>query len=50
MAILPCNGINQRREVVIEFERTIMIYRHGAPEAAPDFPGTDADWRTGPRD
>jgi len=43
-------GINQRREVVIEFERTIMIYRRDAPEAAPDFPGTDADWRTGPRD
>ena len=39
-------GINQRREVVIEFERTIMIYRRDAPEAADDFPGTDAAWNT----
>ena len=37
-------GINQRREVVIEFRRTIMIYRRDAPEAAVDFPGTDAGW------
>ena len=44
---MRCRGINQRREVVIEFERTIMIYRRDAPEAAADFPGTDADWRAG---
>ena len=25
-------GINQRREVVIEFLRTFMVYRRGAPE------------------
>lgn len=37
-------GINQRREVVIEFKRTFMIYRRSAPEAADGFPGTDTDW------
>jgi acyl dehydratase len=39
-----CRGINQRREVVIEFQRTFMIYRRGAPEVSNLFPGTDADW------
>ena len=37
-------GINQRREVVIEFKRTFMVYRRHAPEAAEAFPGTDAHW------
>jgi acyl dehydratase len=37
-------GINQRREVVIEFKRTFMIYKRDAPEARPLHPGTDADW------
>lgn len=37
-------GINQRREVVCEFKRTVMVYRRTAPAAADDFPGTDADW------
>jgi itaconyl-CoA hydratase len=37
-------GINQRREVVIEFKRTFMVYKRGAPEAAPAYPGTDTDW------
>ena len=37
-------GINQRREVVVEFRRTVMVYRRGAEEAEPDFPGTDAGW------
>ena len=37
-------GINQRREVVIEFKRTFMVYKRDAPEAAPSFPGTDTDW------
>jgi acyl dehydratase len=41
-----CRGINQRREVVIEFKRTFMIYRRGAPEAASTFPGTDTAWST----
>ncbi len=39
-----CRGINQRREVVIEFQRTFMIYKRDAPEVAKRFPGTDADW------
>ena len=39
-------GINQRREVVIEFKRTVMVYKRGAPEAEPDFPGTDTAWQT----
>lgn len=37
-------GINQRREVVIEFARTFMVYRRTAPEAASLFPRTDAAW------
>lgn len=41
-----CRGINQRREVVIEFKRTFMIYRRNAPEAASTFPGTDSTWNT----
>ena len=41
---MRCRGINQRREVVIEFKRTFMVYKHDAPEAAPAFPGTDTDW------
>jgi len=39
-----CRGINQRREVVIEFRRTFMIYKRTAPEVADLFPGTDTDW------
>jgi itaconyl-CoA hydratase len=39
-----CRGINQRREVVIEFQRTFMVYKRDAPEVADTFPGTDIDW------
>jgi itaconyl-CoA hydratase len=39
-----CRGINQRRDVVIEFARTFMIYRREAPEVSDMFPGTDTDW------
>jgi hypothetical protein len=42
---MRCRGINQRREVVIEFRRTFMVYRRGAPEARDPFPGTDEAWR-----
>lgn len=38
-------GINQRKEVVIEFKRTAMIYRRGVPEATSEFPGTGDSWR-----
>ena len=41
---MRCRGVNQRREVVIEFKRTFMIYKRDAPEAAASFPGTDSDW------
>jgi itaconyl-CoA hydratase len=41
---MRCRGINQRREVVIEFKRTFMVYKRDAPEATPVFPGTDTDW------
>jgi itaconyl-CoA hydratase len=41
---MRCRGINQRGEVVIEFRRTFMIYKRDAPEAAPSFPATDAEW------
>ena len=39
-----CRGVNQRREVVIEFRRTLMVYKRDAPEVSETFPGTDADW------
>ena len=42
---MRCRGINQRREVVIEFKRTFMAYKRGAPEVVNTFPGTDEDWR-----
>jgi itaconyl-CoA hydratase len=37
-------GVNQRREVVIEFTRTFMIYKRDAPEVREAFPGTEAEW------
>jgi acyl dehydratase len=41
---MRCRGVNQRREVVIEFKRTFMVYKREAEEAAATFPGTDSDW------
>ncbi|MBI2890162.1 MAG: MaoC family dehydratase [Nitrospirae bacterium] len=41
---MRCRGINQRREVVIEFKRTFMVYKRGAPAAVGSFPGTDTGW------
>jgi itaconyl-CoA hydratase len=41
---LRTRGINQRREVVIEFTRSFMVYRRDAPEVADAFPVTDAEW------
>ena len=43
---LRCRGVNQRREVVIEFRRTFMVYRRDSEEGRNmgAFPGTDADW------
>jgi itaconyl-CoA hydratase len=42
---MRCRGINQRREVVIEFTRTFMVYKRTAPEVADGFPHTDEGWR-----
>ena len=42
---MRCRGINQRREVVIEFKRTFMLYKRGAVEAQRSFPGTAEEWR-----
>ena len=42
---MRCRGINQRREVVIEFTRTFMVYKRSAPEVAHAFPHTDEGWR-----
>lgn len=44
---MRCRGINQRREVVIEFTRTFMVYKRDAPEVQDTFPGTDAEWTVG---
>ena len=41
---MRCRGINQRREVVIEFKRTFMVYKRDAPEVQNMFPGTDEQW------
>lgn len=41
---MRCRGINQRRDVVIEFQRTFMVYKRGAPEVTNMFPGTDTEW------
>lgn len=38
-------GINQRAEVVIEFRRTMMVYRRGADQVQDLFPITEAEWR-----
>jgi itaconyl-CoA hydratase len=37
-------GINQRREVVVEYRRSFMIYKRDADEVADMFPVTDAEW------
>ena len=41
---MRCRGVNQRREVVIEFKRTFLVYKRDAPEVQNRFPGTDDDW------
>ena len=37
-------GINQRREVVIEFARSFIVFKRDAPEIADAFPVTETDW------
>jgi itaconyl-CoA hydratase len=41
---LRTRGINQRREVVVEYRRSFMLYKRSAPEVADTFPVTDAEW------
>jgi itaconyl-CoA hydratase len=41
---LRTRGVNQDGTVVIEFRRTFMCYRRGAPQAEGHFPTVDADW------
>jgi itaconyl-CoA hydratase len=41
-------GINQRREVVIEFVRTFMLYKRVAPEIESGFPATEEPWHVDP--
>ena len=37
-------GINQRREVVVEFKRSFMVFKRDAPELQDAFPVVDAAW------
>ena len=37
-------GINQRKEVVVEFRRKMMIYKREGGRSPQVFPVTDADW------
>ena len=41
---MRCRGINQRREVVIEYRRSFMLYKRGASQSELTFPGTDTAW------
>jgi acyl dehydratase len=41
---LRTRGLNQRGETVVEFRRTIAVYRRDAPEAEPVFPVPRTDW------
>jgi itaconyl-CoA hydratase len=41
---MRCRGVNQRREVVIEFRRTFMVYKRGVSQTDRRFPETDAEW------
>jgi itaconyl-CoA hydratase len=40
-------GVNQRREVVIEFTRSFMIFKRTASEVEDVFPATDVPWTVG---
>jgi len=41
---LRTRGINQRREVVIEFTRSFMVFRRDADEVTDGFPVTESAW------
>jgi itaconyl-CoA hydratase len=40
-------GVNQRGEVVIEFTRSFMVFKRGAPEVEDTFPVTAEPWTVG---
>lgn len=40
-------GLNQRRETVIEFSRSFMVFKRDASELAGLFPAVDEPWRVG---
>lgn len=40
-------GINQRRQVVIEFTRSFMVFKRAAPEVDAVFPVTETPWSVG---
>jgi acyl dehydratase len=44
IVVVRTRGINQRREVVLEFKRSFMVYARDAPEVQDAFPATDAPW------
>jgi acyl dehydratase len=39
-----CRGVNQRREVVIEFRRTFMVLKRHRVSSTDGFPSTDQPW------
>ena len=42
---MRCRGINQRREVVIEYRRTFMVYKRDAPRGgSARSPAPTTDW------
>jgi itaconyl-CoA hydratase len=41
---MRCRGVNQRKQVVIEYRRTFMLYKRTAPQAERSWPGTDEAW------
>jgi acyl dehydratase len=40
-------GLNQKGEVVIEYERSFMLYSRSAPDAQPLFPTPSTPWTVG---
>jgi itaconyl-CoA hydratase len=40
-------GINQRRQVVIEFARSFLVFKRDAPEVTNTFPASDTAWTIG---
>ena len=44
---LRTRGINQRSDVVIEFTRSFMVYRHDAAEMTDGFPVSHTPWTVG---